>query len=232
MKRLKLILEFSEFNAMRLNPDSAQMGVHVDNPQLSINAFDRHEDAIRGGISRISNIMYSLSNSATFRSLKSKLALENQKITSLKILRISKPDDVLYDAFISFVIDGEEYFGVVKNILSSVPTFKSEVFKDFDLVQTKEWMIKLKGTIIKEIKNWLFPKPGEYVQLKDFVICYSVEKGEMKILKKDSKIEVMSAYDNKITIRYKNTDYNLTNDNFVYFNYWFQPKDYMTSSGG
>ena len=90
--RNRLILEFTEFNAQRLNPDSAQMGVHVDDPQLSINAFDKHEDAIRAGVSRINNILSTLANTSSFRALKSKLGLESQNIESLKVQRIIKND--------------------------------------------------------------------------------------------------------------------------------------------
>ena len=92
----KLILEFTEFNAQRLNPDSAQMSIHVDNPQLSIGAFDKHEDAIRTGLTRINNILNTLSNSSTYKSLKSKLSLEEQQITNLKILRIVSNDSVIF----------------------------------------------------------------------------------------------------------------------------------------
>ena len=84
-RKNKLILEFSEFNAQRLNPDSAHMGVSVDNPQLSVNAFDKHEDAIRTGVSRINNILHSLANTSSFRALKSKLGLESQKIENLDL---------------------------------------------------------------------------------------------------------------------------------------------------
>ena len=79
MGKLKLILEFTEFNALRLNPDSAQMSIHVDNPQLSINAFDKHEDSIRAGISKINDIINSISSTSAYRSLKSKLSLEEYK---------------------------------------------------------------------------------------------------------------------------------------------------------
>ena len=120
MKRNKLILEFTEFNAQRMNPDSAQMSMNVDNPQLSVNAFDKHEDAIRAGVSRINNIIHSLSNSASFRTLKSKFALEEQQITSLKVLRIVSADSVNYDIYISFVIDDTEYFGLIENLPSDV----------------------------------------------------------------------------------------------------------------
>lgn len=221
-KRNKLILEFTEFNAQRLNPDSASMAVSVDNPQLSVNAFDRHEDAIRAGVSRITNILHSLSNSSAYRSLKSKFGLEDQNIQSLKVLRIVKADNINYDVYLSFVIDGQEYFGVIENIMDRNPVFKSEVFKDFDLVQTKEWVIRTKGLLVKTLKKWLQVENGKYRLINDEVICYSVDTGKMGKLDKGVEVEVVRSFDNKIVIKYKNDFYNLVNDNFVYFNYWFE----------
>jgi hypothetical protein len=218
----RLILEFTEFNAQRLNPDSAQMGVSVDDPQLSINAFDKHEDAIRTGVSRINNILNSLANTSTFRALKSKLGLESQNIQHLKIQRVIKKDEVNYVVYITFMIDGEQYYGQVENILSSDPMLKSEVFKDTDLIQTKEWVIRTKGLIIKTIKKWLKPDEGVYKLNNEYVICYSVDTGKMAKIEKDSEIEVIRSYDNKILIKYENDFFNLVNDNFIYFNWWFE----------
>lgn len=221
-RRNKLILEFTEFNSQRLNPDSAQMAVNVDNPQLSINAFDKHEDAIRAGVSRINNILHSLSNTSAFRSLKSKFTLEQQKIESLKILRITKADNINYDVYLSFIIDGEEYFGVVENILSRDSDFKSEVFKDYSLVQSKEWIIRTKGLIIKTIKQWLQVEEGNWMLLNDSIVCYSVDTGRMTRIEKGAEVEVVRSYDNKIVIKFNNDYYNLINDNFIYFNWWFE----------
>ena len=89
MKRYKgLILEFSEFNNMRLNSDSAQMAVAVDNPALSINAFDKHEDIIRQAMSKLGTLSKALQNTSGYNSLKSKLSLDEQNISNLKIIRI------------------------------------------------------------------------------------------------------------------------------------------------
>jgi hypothetical protein len=221
MRKNKLILEFSEFNAQRLNPDSAQMGVHVDNPQLSVNAFDKHEDAIRTGVSRINNILHSLSNTSSFRALKSKLALEEQKIQSLKVLRIISIDNVHYDVYLSFVIADEEYYGEVKDILSKNPKVTSEVFKDFDLVQAQEWIIRIKGLLIKTIKKWLRPDEGIYKLENDEIICYSQDLAKLVKLKKGSEVELINTFENKIVIRYLSDYLILQNDNFIYFNYWF-----------
>jgi hypothetical protein len=226
MSKNKLILEFSEFNAQRLNPDSAQMGIHVDNPQLSINAFDKHEDAIRAGISKINDILFSLVGSSQFRALKSKLALEDQQISSLKVLRIITTDRVNYDFYISFKIGEKEYHGMIKNLTSKSPVFSSEVFKDFEsLVQSKEWIIRLKGLIVKTLKKWLRPDEGVYELLNPQIYCNSVELGKRIEIPKGEKVEVVTTFEHKIIIKYKNDYYNLSNDNFIYFNYWFKKID-------
>lgn len=223
-RRNHLILEFTEFNAQRLNPDSAQMAVHVDDPQLSVNAFDKHEDAIRAGISKVNSILHSLANTSAFRSLKSKLALENQKIESMKILRIIKSNEMNYDAYISFVIGENEYYGVINDLLSKMPTVQSEVFKDIDLIQTKEWVIRTRGLITKTVKKWLKPEKGTYVLLNDKLICYDTKTGKMAELQKDDEIQVINSNDAQILIQYNDDQYILVNDNFVYFNWWFVPK--------
>jgi hypothetical protein len=221
MKRSKyLILEFTEFNAQRFNPDSVQASVHVDDPKLSTNAFDKHEDLVRQAVSRIGQLQGALMGSAAYRTLKSKLALEDQEITELKIIRIAK-NALQYDIYISFKIKEEEYWGVIKDILGN-SEFKSEVFKDHDLIQTKEWVIKLKGLIIKIIKNFLKPQFGKFKSLTDEIVCYSLVTGKMLKMNQGSEIEVLKSYDNKIIFEYENDKYALTGDNFIYFNWWFE----------
>jgi len=221
----RLILEYSEFNIQQLNPipaSSARTTAYLDDPSLSINAFDKHEDAIRTGVSRINSILHSLSNSSQFRSLKSKLALEDQKIIKLKILRIVNLDNVNCDFYISFRIQDKEYFGVVKNVTSKFPELKSEVFDDSDLIQTPEWIIRMKGIIIKTIKQWLRPEEGVYKLLSDNIFCNSVDTPNRVEIKKGDIIEVIATFENKIVIKYKNDNFYLLNQNFIYFNYWFE----------
>ncbi len=218
----KLILEFTEFNNMRMNSDSSTgMMPNIDNPQLSIGAFDKHQDAIRAATSKINGLLHSLSNTPQFNILKSKLSLEKQNITSMKVLRISKSNDVNYNIFISFIIDEEEYWGVVENILDDSPTLKSEVFKNSDLVLTKEWIIKIKGLIIKILKNWLTPENGNYKLINDESHCFSVDTGRLLKISKGTEVEVVRSYDNKIVIKHDNDYYDLIGDSYIYFNYWF-----------
>ena len=224
-KRNKLILEFTEFNMQRMNPDSAQASMHVDDPSLSTNAFDKHQDAIRQATSRINDIMYKLSGSDAYKNLRGKLALEHQDIKSMKILRITKVNGIDYDVYVTFVIGDNEYWGVINGILTSSPELESEVFKDYDLYQAKEWIIKIKGLIVKTIKTWLKPEPGKYKLINDEVLCYSIETGRQLKMEKGIEIDVVRPYDNKIVIRHESETYNLVGDNFIYFNWWFEKID-------
>ncbi len=221
-RRNNLILEFTEFNLQRMNPDSVQASMHVDDPQLSTNAFDKHQDAIRAAMSRVNDILHSLSSSSAYRSLRGKLALEDQDVKSMKIQRIVKSNGINYDAYLSFTIGEKEYWGVIKNMLTSDAELESEVFKDYDLYQAKEWIIKIKGLISKTLREWLRPEPGTYKLLNDEVICYSVESGKQLRMERGIEIEVVRSFDAKIIVRVDGDKYNLTGDNFVYFNWWFE----------
>lgn len=213
--------ETSEFNFQRMNSDSTPAAVHVDNPQLSLNAFDKHQDAIRQAMGRINDILFNLTGTNAYKNLRSKIGLESQNITGMKILRITKSNNINYDAYISFIIDEEEYWGVIKNILSS-PDVQSEVFKDQDLFQSKEWVIKTKGLITKIVKIWLKPEPGNYRLINDDIICYSVDTGKMLKMEKGTEIELIRSFDNKMVIKHDNEYYNLVGDNYIYFNWWFE----------
>jgi len=223
MKRKnKLILEFTEFNLQRMNPDSAQASIHVDDPSLSTNAFDKHADAIRQAMSRVNDILYNLAGTSAYRNLRSKLGLEHQDIQKMKILRIVKSNNIYYDVYITFVIDDYEYWGVIENIMNPNPEFTSEVFKDYDLYQSKEWIIKIKGLVIKTIKSWLKPEPGKYKLINDELYCYSTETGKQLRMEKGIEVELVRAHDNKIIIKHESDYYNLVGDNYIYFNWWFE----------
>jgi hypothetical protein len=222
--RNKLILEWTEFSLQRFNAHSPTGQPNVDDRQLSTDAFDKHQDGIRQAMSRVNDILYKLKGTSAYSALRSKLALEDQNIQRLKILRIVK-NNVDYNIYVAFLIQDEEYWGVIENIMSSSPNFKSEVFKDFDLLQPKEWVIKIKGLVIKTIKMWLKPEPGNYKLINDEVICYSVETGRQLRMEKGIEIEVIRAHDDKIIIKHDSDYYNLVGDNYVYFNWWFEKID-------
>jgi hypothetical protein len=208
-----------------MNPDSARASIHVDDPQLSIDAFDKHQDGIRQALSRINDILYKVKGSTAYSNLRSKLSLDDQDIQSMKILRIVKNETLKYTAYITLVIDDEEYWGEVEDVVGLNPTFSSELFKDFDLLQPKEWVIKIKGLVIKTLRTWLKPENGNYKLLNNEVICYSTETGRQLSMQQGIEIEVLKSYDNKIVIKHESDTYNLIGDNFIYFNWWFEKVD-------
>ena len=121
-RRNKLILEFTEFNTMRFGAETSAGSISgVDDPALSLNAFDKHQDMIRQAMSKVSDIMHNLSGSNAYSALRGKLALEDQDIKSMKILRITKVNGIDYDVYITFVIGDNEYWGVINGILTSSP---------------------------------------------------------------------------------------------------------------
>jgi hypothetical protein len=215
--------ETTEFNLQRMNPDSAAGAIGgVDDPSLSTNAFDKHSDAIRQAMSRINDILYNFKGTNAYKNLRSKLSLENQDIQKMKILKIVKSNSIFYDVYITFVIDDYEYWGSIKNIMSTNPEFTSEVFKDLDLYQSKEWIIRTKGLVIKTIKSWLKPQPGMYKLLNEELYCYSTETGKQLKMEKGIEIELVRAHDSKMIIKHESDYYNLVGDNYVYFNWWFE----------
>ncbi len=225
---MKIILEFNEFNALRLNPEvgSSTMPIAVDNPSLSMNAFDRHINNIQHAFNRLNDINMSMSNTSAYSDLRSKMALDDQNISSLKILRIISNNLINYNVYISFVVKDVEYWGVVENILNDTPTFKSEVFKDsFNLVLSKEYIIKTSGIIIKHIKNWMCVDKGYYTLLLDDMNIINSKDGTVITLEKGDKVYVKGSSMNKINLVYKNEDYTLSGKRFIYFNYWFEPID-------
>ena len=224
-RRNKLILEFTEFNLQRFNDTSVQASTHVDDPQLSINAFDKHQDALRVAMSRINDIMNRMADTGAYSNLRSKLAMEHQQIENLKILRITKSNNINYDVYISFTIKDTEYWGVVENLLGTEPKLKSEAFSDQDLHQAKEWVIKITGLIIKTLKEWLKPEPGKYKLLGEEVICNSTETGRQLVMSKGIVIDLVRAHSDRMLVRHENEDYILRGDNYVFFNWWFEKVD-------
>lgn len=226
MKRKnRLILEFTEFNLQRFNDTSAQASMHVDDPQLSINAFDKHLDGVRAAMSRLDDIMGRLSDTSAYRNLRSKLAMDDQNVKSLRILRITKVNNISYDAYITFQIGEDVYWGVVSDILSQKPEFKSEVFKDYDLLQAKEWVVRTKGLIVKTIKEWMRPEPGTYRLLAEEVVCYSIETGKQLTMEKGIEVQLVRSHADRIIVEHESETYNLMGDNLVFFNWWFEPVD-------
>lgn len=216
------LYEFTEFNLQRMNSDKGGVMPNVDDPQLSINAFDKHQNAILAASAKLNSIMATLSNSAALGALKSRLFLDSQKLNGLKILRIFKNDDVRYDFYLEFVLGDKPYYGVLKDILGPAPKFNSEAFRDTELVLSREWIIKTRGLIVKTIEKWLEPEPGIYTSLRDDINSINMKTGALSKIDIGTEIEVRTTLDHKIIIKHENDFYTLQNDSFIYFNYWFK----------
>lgn len=217
------IKEMTEFNLQRFNQTSAQISNRTEDRSLSLNAFDKHQDMIRQSIAKINQIQGSLSGSSSYKTLKSKISLEEQDIENLHIIKIVN-NNLNYDVYIRFFIKENEYWGVIKDITNN-PTFSSEVFKDDYLIKTKEWIIKTSGLIIKNVKNFLNPQSGKFRLINEFITCYSYINGNIFKIFKDSEIEVLKSYDNKIIFEFNNEKYTMSGDNYIYFNWWFEKID-------
>jgi hypothetical protein len=212
---------FSEFNLQRMNSDTVRPSVHVDDPSLSTNAFDKHQDMVRQALSRIGDISKSVYGSSSLSNLKSVLSLKDQDVTKLRIKRAIKSEGLNYNVYISFNIGDQEYWGVVKNIFTT-PEIKSEAFSDKNLILSTEWIVKTKGIILKLLKRWFMPQFGKYRLLSDDIKCFSLETGKMIHLKSGSEIEILKSYDNQIIFNFEGENYSLKGDDFVYFNWRFE----------
>lgn len=221
----RLIKEFNEFNLQRMNSDNIPMAMHVDNPQLSMDAFDKHIDNVRSSNMRLNGILNTLSNSGGVFNFRKDKMEDGLDITNLKILRMYPSNDINLDIYISFNVSGTEYYGVIKNFMDESPVVYSEAFRDPHMFASKEWTIKVKGLLIKTIEQWMIVEPGKYQALKS-VECTTEDTGELVELKVRTKFEVIRNYDyNKIIININGTDCALTGMNFFYFNYWFKKLD-------
>ncbi len=221
-KPTKLICEFSEFNHQRMNSDSVQASTHVDDPSLSLNGFDKHHDMIRQANARLNSIMGGVMNNNTWSALRKAMNMDKQDLMSLKILRILSNNTGNWDVYLEFMVGEKLYWGVIRNIASRDPQFTSELFKDFTFLNiTKEWIIRTKGVILKAIKKFLTPDAGEYRSLKA-ITCTDINTGELKKVESGTEIKVERAFDNRILFSISNRMYQLTNENWIYFNYWFE----------
>lgn len=218
--RNKLILEFTEFNAMRLNPDSVPQSTHVDNPSLSLDGYSRFDSNLKNALGRLNTIFRDINKTNIAFSLKSGGVIESSDIKNIKILRIFPNDDIFYNVYFSFDIESEEYYGVIENIDSMNPRLSSELFRDIKVQGGVEWVIRIKGNLIKAIKSWLKPNKGNYLLLKD--IDAMDNSGQLTMIPINSKVKVSSSNKKEVFIIFNEKTYTLRGRNYIYFNYYFK----------
>lgn len=172
------------------------------------------------------NMLNSLSNKVkgtdSYSNIIRSITLSDIDIEKLTILRIFENTISEYNIYITFIINGSEYWGVINNILSPNPELKCELFKKDN--KPNEWNIRIKGKIINFVLNWLIPEKGEYETLVDYN-CYSKMSGQYVKIKKGSIINVKRTYANEIFIEYNDETYIIKSRFFIYFNYWTKKID-------
>lgn len=215
-----LIREFTEFNLQRLNPDNMPMAMHVNNPELSQDAYDRHVDHIRQMNFRLNNLLNTIGSTNNVYNLKQDSPIDGLAISNLKILRTVNKDSVEIDLYISFMFNDKEYYGEIKDFVHN-PRLESEVFTDPDLYLTKAWVIKIKGLIVKVIKQWMNIQRGKYTALKD-IQSVDTETGNLIIIKEDTPIIVLRSLKDSIIAQYDNKKVEISGLNFYFFNYYFK----------
>lgn len=202
-------------------------GVSAIDPGISFEPFNRHYQTLQSTYKRLNDISTELTNSSIFKRLKNELILDDQNITSLKIIRILPNNANIYNAYVEFMIGEDTFNGVIIDVVGYNPTFKSNVFKSGNLVLTKEWIIRISGLIIKTVVNWISPNSGNYVSLKDDILSIDQMTGAMVLIDKGTLITVTGS-DEKRNIVYIEINHRklyIKGKNYVYFNYYFEPQD-------
>ena len=217
-----LIREFTEFNFLRMNSDSVPQSTHTDNPSLSLGSYNRFQMNMASTVQNLNHLFKSINTTSRGVNLFKGSTIGMDSIKDIKILRIFERDDIYWDVYISFLIEDKEYYGVIKKINDKNVEFYSEAFKDPMLAISNEWIIRVKGNIIKTIKRWLNPSVGNnFVSLKE-INAVDQKTGEIVLIQEDSKIKVVRTMDEEIFIQYEDSNYILKGKNYYFFNYYFE----------
>ena len=237
-----MIHKFSDFEYNNLNESSelnwlmtggspsSQMGnpsmQHADDKNLSSDGYDKFNLEQRTAVNRLSHMLgylFNFTNNANI--LGSKIIEELQAI---KILRMIRNNSGSLDIFLSFMIEDEEYYGVMWNYGGMMqPEFISEVQKALRL--NKDQMSRLNGLLCRSLEIYFMNCNGTYKCLTDSVRC-SDFMGSDFIIKKGTKIHLLDvnldANDLFIELRVhisKNNvkDLYIKGLDVYYFKYWF-----------
>lgn len=214
MKSRYLILEYNEFTG------KIQQNLPATDRGLSLNTFDVFKNDVTQAMIRLNLLM----SNALAGSKETNGYVTEQVPTDLKVLRIFKNDSFGLNLYFSFVINNIEYFGMIENINRPNTVFKTEAFRSPNLEQTREWQIRIKGIILKTIKEWFSPERGKYIALKD-ITCLSTTTGKELIIEKNRKVEVIGSSENTIYVLFNNIKAAITDEDYYYFNYYFNKID-------
>lgn len=221
---MKLIREFTEFNNMRMGSDSVPQSTHVDDPNLSLDGFDRFEANLKNSLHKLNDLYQDISQTTTGVNLRTGDTIDTSDIKKIKIIRIYPKDDIYMNVYFTFELGDEEFYGVINKINGLDSTLNSEIFRNRLIHGGKEWTVRIKGNIIKAIKKWLSPPTIEYTSLKEIDAIDEVT-GELILIPNGSDIKLTRVVDSedKMLIVYNDRSYILNHKNYFYFNYFFSP---------
>jgi hypothetical protein len=202
---MKLILEFTEFTAQQFSNQPL-------NKQTSLNAFDKYENDKLTSNARLNDIL----SDVKFSDINNNVT--NIDISELKIIKMKVNNSIDLDVYITFVLDEEEYYGKITNLKTN-PIINLGVFNK--LYFDKETKIRLKGLILKTIKQWFNISPSYWNALKE-IKALEISTGIEVIIPKGGKIYVLRSLTDSIQIKYNEMICELSNLNYYYFNYWFE----------
>lgn len=228
--------EFNQFSQLNVTPSSlgfAGYGFAIDN-SLSIygqkdspytNQYYRTPMMVNTLLGVIQQVQKDITNN--YGNIKFDYFLEDvEKYSDFKILRININNNLCVDVYISFLLNGEEFFGVFKNFNSiNRQLLKTDLFSDYRYRYIDyEYKLKLDNYFKKILEKWFRPSNGVYKCLADEVQCYD-KMGNKFNIKKNTKIEVKSSSGNitdpYVKFFYKNEIYIINGNNYYFFNYWF-----------
>lgn len=231
----------SEFNQYQMdigaqNPLGPGYGFAMD-PGLSMNGNDdgKYVDYYArhvGYINHLQQVTKSLMANSPDFDLKTKKYddfLEDvEKIKNLKVLRIFPNEYLTLDVYISFDFGDDEFFGVYKKFNDfKKPKLDCDLFSDprYGYID-KEYYLKLSNHLYKILYNWFIPDKGFYVNLKDDNRVKD-DLGRLMELKKGTVVEVLGynkESDDKpfIVLSYGGKNYNIENNDYFFFNYYFE----------
>lgn len=216
---MKRIYEFTEFNAMRLNPDSQRQSIQVDDPAISFDPYNNQLVKTADANKRLYDIAKSVMNTKDFIDFVANDRNDLLNISDLKLLRIDIKNSININLFISFVYNDETYFAAIYSYNQN-PTFKSEFFANYGSLFTKEFKIKFEGMFLKIFKKWFAVEHSNYKCLKETIVTNIVTGQEISI-KPNNIVYVYQTTNTEIYIKFNEIKFKITGSNYYYFNYYF-----------
>ena len=202
---------------------SSQSGVVQSNDQqLSMDAADQHISNIQNQMQDLQNMMATIF--AGSRGEIGSTILDLEEFENIKIIRMYPSSNGHLEIYLYLEYDEEPYYITIEDYGHiNGCEIKSDLFNN-PIFNTKNVVI-IKGILMKVLKEWFRPENGEYRTLKE-VFVYD-DLGNFLPIKANLTIEVDDVIieDDKpiIYIKYNNKTFYLTENNYYFFKYWFEP---------